>query len=75
MWRRAARRQQALNTFTDGNVTLHLATTENVASMTVFFQRYDGSSDSTGTVALTSSIAVSTVPGYKREHAYEKPLQ
>ena len=59
----------ALNTFTDGNVTLHLATTENVASMTVFFQRYDGSSDCTGTVALTSSIAVSAggaanIPGF-----------
>ena len=60
---------EALNTFTDGNVTLHLATTENVASMTVFFQRYDGSSDCTGTVALTSSIAVSAggaanIPGF-----------
>ena len=40
---------QALNTFTDGNLTLHLAGAEGVASMTVNYDRFENSSSCSGT--------------------------
>jgi hypothetical protein len=64
----------ATTTFTDGNVSLHLAAAEGVASMTVSFARFDGSNASpntncsgapsvTGTVNVTSG-ATANIPGF-----------
>ncbi|HEX3255750.1 MAG TPA: Ig-like domain-containing protein [Gaiellaceae bacterium] len=50
-------------TFTDGNVTLHLASTEGVADMTVTFDRWNGSSTCTGTATLTNQTVTATSGG------------
>jgi PKD repeat protein len=59
----------AKTTFTDGNVTLHLPATEGVANMTVTFDRYDSSTNCTGTVALHSTVTATSggtvnIPGF-----------
>src|SRR5438105_9639075 len=50
----------ARTTFTDGNVTLHLPATEPVTNMTVTFDRYDSSTNCTGTVALHSTLTIAS---------------
>ena len=60
----------AVSSFTDGNVTVHLAAAEGVSGMTITYDQYDGSTTCSGTPTATNktmtvpSGGATNIPGF-----------